>query len=169
MSDTDTNEDTMIQYDPDESGQGPYLKVGGKYGMGMEHPADITVSRFVPVRDEDGMPQFMLDEINNAVTAGQPRPRWARVGYAVVSEEFGKCFVDEDLRHGRQLNERLTTLGIQQQVEETTDSEGKPRRVATFSTGTIVGTKVGCIEVLDPKKSANGKWYTGRVKQVVGQ
>lgn len=149
MSEGFTEDEGYVEFNPDAEKRA-YLKVAGKYGPGLEHPADCEVSAYEMPSTE-----------NPAYDTEGKRGPYAMLNIRVASEEFGLCFV----RHfepigsfaGSRMPRWLGNLGVPM----------GPAPTYRHRPGDVIGHKCG-VEVGDPRNSNDGRSFTGRLMDVFG-
>lgn len=139
----------IVRINP-KSKEWPYLKVGGKYGPGAEHSAEVTVTEFVPQVEVGDGPGFDRD---------CEKADYCFFNFQVKSQEFGLSFVRThqpiDESSGSKALEFISNLGIHVDEDGNFDDTG------------IVGTKC-VVEVKEPRQGKDGKWWNGDVVGVYG-
>lgn len=139
----------IVIIDP-ESERYPVLDEAGLYGHGLTHEADVELARFEWPASER-MPAFDRE--------GKRGP-YAYFGFTVVSPDKGKVFVDHWEPIGKGTGSRARKLLIDLGVV----ADG----VFEFDAAQVAPRKVAGFEVGDPRKSDDGRLFTGRLLRVIG-
>ena len=135
-----------------ESGNWPYLRQGGKYGPGVENPAEVEVTDINPDVQEEGKGPGYDKDCEDG--------RYVQITYR-VTQDGGMVVYIRDLQCVA-ANTRSRLLRYLESLGVPVDDDGN------FDTDNVIGKK--CIlEVGPPTQNASTKiWYSGWVTDVIG-
>lgn len=139
----------IVTIDPSIS-EYPVLDQPGLYGHGLQHEADVELSKFEwPAVDK--LPAF---DKENA------RGPYAYFGFVVTSPEKGKVFYDHwepiSAKSGSKAMQILLDMGV-----VTSDN-------LSFDNEQVAPRKVAGLEVLAPRKGDDGRLFNGKFVRVIG-
>jgi hypothetical protein len=139
----------IVTIDPEVS-RYPILDEAGLYGSGMQHEADVELTRF----------EWPAAERLPAFDRENERGPYAYFGFVVTSETKGKVFYD----HWEPIGKNSGSKAPQIMLDLGVTTSDNP----SFDSETVAPRKVAAIEVTAPRKGDDGRMFNGRLVRVIG-